>query len=320
MAKQKVFIDFKELKQRITIKQVLDHYGLTAMLTRKGDELVGSCPACKSLAKNVFKANLERNMWNCFAGQGCKGGNILDLVMAIEGIDKVRDAGVLIVEWFGLFKSQSPVTQAATSVQEEDEPAGEEELTQNRPLEFTLKNLERDHTAIHKLGLKPETINRFSLGWCSRSSIFKGRVVFPIHNILGELVAYAGLPNKTDNKHRLPPADKFNPKLELYNAQDVFQAKQKKTHDLVIVQDFAEVWKLSEIGLNNVVSLMPGMPLTMQQLDLLLEHLVDWQQITLICDPADHITATLVALTSNFYVRYGQFSYQSLYQDILKGA
>ena len=296
-----IFIDFKALKQKITIQQVLDHYNLTAILTRKGDELVGSpCPICKSQAKNVFKANTSKNSWNCFS-QRHSGGNILDFVMQMEGTDKVRDAGVLIVDWFGLYKrsAQTEATKAPeTSAEVKDE------LTINPPLSFTLKSLERDHTAIHKLGLKPDTVEHFDIGWCSKGML-KGRVAVPIHNVQGELVAYVGLPNQQDRQDKFPPLDKFNPKLELYNAHQALPVAQER--GLVIVQDFIEVWRAYEHGLN-AVALM-NQPLTLQQVHLLSEKLSDWQEVTLVCAPADYIGDTLIALASNFAVRYVSFAY-----------
>ena len=81
------FIDFKALKQKITIEQILNHYNLLPTLTRKDDHLIGACPVCKSQS-DTFKAHTEKNVWNCFANKGCTGGNILDLVMKIEGTDK----------------------------------------------------------------------------------------------------------------------------------------------------------------------------------------------------------------------------------------
>ncbi len=258
----------------------------------------------------MFKANTERNMWNCFANKGCKGGNILDLVMAIERIDKVRDAGVLIVDWFGLYKRSA--LNEATSVPETSEEITDE-LTVNSPLAFTLKSLERDHTAVHKLGLKPETIEHFGIGWCSKGML-KGRVAVPIYNPQNQLLAYAGMPNKMDKAYKFPPTGKFNRGLELYNAQNAFLTAQGDQFVLIIVQSFLEVWRACEHGLRAIALMHQS--LTHQQLDLLLDHLADWQQIILVCEPANQIGDMLVALTSNFSVRYAPFNYadESVYQ------
>ena len=227
-------------------------------------------------------------------------GNILDLVMAIEKTDKVREAGVLIVEWFGLYK-HSAQTKALSIPETSEETT--DDLTVNSPLTFTLKSLEQDHTAIHKLGLKPDTVEHFGIGWCSKGML-KGRVAVPIHNVKNELVAYTGLPSKTDKGYKYPPADKFNPKLELYNVQALARAQDQ---GLIIVQDFVEVWRVWEHGLN-AVALM-NQTLSHQQLDLLMSYLIEWQSLILVCNPISCIGDALVALTTNFSVRYVPFAY-----------
>ena len=44
MNPKKNWVDYKELKQWVTVKEVLDHYGLLPGMKQKKDELIGLCP------------------------------------------------------------------------------------------------------------------------------------------------------------------------------------------------------------------------------------------------------------------------------------
>lgn len=84
-------MNMTEVKSNVPITEVLDHYQVK--LQRKGAELVGLCPFCRSQG---FKANTERNCWKCFS---CKdGGNILDFVAKKE-LCTVHQAAGVIATW-----------------------------------------------------------------------------------------------------------------------------------------------------------------------------------------------------------------------------
>ena len=38
------WVDYKELKQRVSIKEILHRYGLLSSMRQKKDELIGLCP------------------------------------------------------------------------------------------------------------------------------------------------------------------------------------------------------------------------------------------------------------------------------------
>ena len=92
-------IDFKELKQRVRIMQIAEHYGWP--LKDKGkDKLIGACPIHDGeQGSTAFQITPSKDLWYCFK---CKeGGNILDIVVAVEKCD-IRTAGLKISEWFNL--------------------------------------------------------------------------------------------------------------------------------------------------------------------------------------------------------------------------
>ncbi len=79
-------------------------------------------------------------------------------------------------------------TQPGESASERQ--AGESPPQPNRPLTFELK-LDAEHPWFAEVGLLPETVEEFGLGFCSRGTM-AGRICFPIRNASGELLGYAG--------------------------------------------------------------------------------------------------------------------------------
>jgi len=69
------FVDFRAIRERITMEQVLEHYGVLHTLKRNGNRLSGPCPIHNGTNPTQFRVETDRNIWNCFSE--CKhGGNI----------------------------------------------------------------------------------------------------------------------------------------------------------------------------------------------------------------------------------------------------
>src|SRR5438067_6763890 len=94
------WVDFKEIKSKVSILQVLGRYGVLETLARKGnsDRFSGPCPIHGGTNKTHFRVSISKNCWNCF-GSCHSGGNIIDFVSKKEGIP-FRDAALLIQRWF----------------------------------------------------------------------------------------------------------------------------------------------------------------------------------------------------------------------------
>ena len=114
-------LSFKDLKQRISLEQVLRHYNLFDGLQLKGKSHRGPCPFCEAEG-SPFSVSIEKNCYQCFA---CKtSGNILDFVIKWEGV-KVREAGQLLAKAFLDGKAPREPTKPLQAVQREASPAGE---------------------------------------------------------------------------------------------------------------------------------------------------------------------------------------------------
>ena len=243
------WVDMKALRRQVSMEDVLAHYELQDTLQRKGKSLVGPCPIHKGTSPSQFSVSLEKNLFNCF--EGCGGGNVMDLVIKIEGVD-ARAAALLLQEWFHLGgkpeqsdTSQSAAPAPAPPPEPKEERVRERKesgiaLKRNIPLDFALKNLDAAHPYLDERECELETVQEFGLGFCSKG-LMKGRIAIPIHNEHGELIAYAGRwpgdPPEGEGKYKLPP--KFHPDLVVFNLHRA-RLYAREEGKLVVVKGFFE--------------------------------------------------------------------------------
>lgn len=269
------WIDFKDLKARVRIEDVLARYGYRASLTDKGDgKLVGPCPIHKGKNPGSFHVNTEKNIFNCFSS--CGGGNVLDLVMKIEDC-AIREAGQKLASWFELTFEKKPQAKQKeeAKAKEKETPAAavrqesRQEEVINPPLQRPLASLNQDHPYLWVRELVVDTVKTFGLGFCTRG-IMKERIAIPIHNEQGQLVAYAGrattdeLAGK-DGKYKLPQG--FQKSRVVWNLR---RAREHGRNGLVVVEGFFDAMHVHQAGFPNVVALM-GSALSDEQAQLLVD-------------------------------------------------
>jgi DNA primase len=260
---EKAFIGFDTLKRAVSMIQILDRYGLTERLHRSGDSLSGPCPIHAGHNKTQFRVSLSKNCWICF-GDCNGGGSIVDFVSRKEGLG-IRDAALLIQDWFNV----QPPNGNGSQLRDAYLAAGTREPTLasanllpqpefNPPLRFTLQHVDKAHPYLAARGLSQETIETFGLGYCA-SGVMAGRIVIPIHNREGRLVAYAGRwpgePPDGQPKYRLPKG--FRKSLELFNQHRAKQADPARP--LVVVEGFFGCMRVWQAGHRRVVSTMGSM-------------------------------------------------------------
>jgi DNA primase len=108
----------------------------------------------------------------------------------------------------------------------------------------------------------------------------QGRVVIPIHNEKGELVAYAGRSiDGSEPRYKLPAG--FHKSLELFNLHRAI-GETNEARFVVLVEGFFDCMKVSAAGFP-CVALM-GSSLSEQQEQLLLRH---FMKVTLLLDGDD---------------------------------
>jgi CHC2 zinc finger len=143
------WIDFKELRAKLTFEQVLRHYGVE--VKSKGDQHHGYCPLPNHNGKKnspSFSANLKRGIFQCF-GCGAKG-NLLEFAAMMENVDP-KDAAAFRKVSGELQKKFCPELRATpqaaakpTAKPNKLEP-NELPVVVNAPLGFDLKGLDAEH-------------------------------------------------------------------------------------------------------------------------------------------------------------------------------
>lgn len=270
MSDKNKWVDFQFVRSNVGFAQVLEHYQLTETFRPQsgGKSLRGPCPIHKGTNTDGFSIELEKNIWICHSKTACSsGGNILDFVAKMEGV-ALRQAALLLVEWFNLpdspgkpnpaeSKSERPSKSTATQKHAEShssQPPENSSTLVNKPLKFTLSNLDERHPYLYHKGLTDESILEFDLGYCSKG-MMTGRIVVPIRNADGELVAYAGrLVDEQDGepKWKMPPG--------YFKTQDVFNLHSAFNNPLemplIVVEGFFDAIKLHQQGHRKVVALM----------------------------------------------------------------
>src|SRR4051812_19131414 len=176
------WVDFKAVKAAVPILAVLQRYQVNGLKKGQGSEWRGRCPIHQGEGADAFHVNTEKNCFHCFA---CgKRGNVLDFVAAMEGCG-VRDAALKIQQWFlPAGESGRPGAVLAAST---NDGGGK-----NPALALQLKGVDGGHAYLVGRGISRETAEHFGVGFFSGKGSMSGRVVIPIHNGEGELVAYAG--------------------------------------------------------------------------------------------------------------------------------
>lgn len=100
---------------------------------------------------------------------------------------------------------------------------------------------------------------------------FRGRVMFPIHNITGKVIAFGA---RTLSKDKKQPKYLNSPETDLYNKSRVlyglFQAKQfiRQEDNCYLVEGYTDVMAMHQAGVQNVVS-SSGTALTDEQVKLI---------------------------------------------------
>src|SRR5215831_13516959 len=149
------WVSFDEIKSRVSMREVLTHYGLMQgtqeKSSKRGIELRLRCPFHEDKTPSL-SISAETGKFHCF-GCHAKGGDIFDFVVSKEGIsasDRTknrRQAALLIQDWFGVTSEgtsapQTPSADETLTAVEAVTPSQEEpEGPINPPLTFTFKHL-----------------------------------------------------------------------------------------------------------------------------------------------------------------------------------
>jgi DNA primase len=274
----RAWVDYRSVKAAVSMEMALASYGIR-LHRLDGAYLRGRCPLSahtSNSSRHSFIVNTEKNAWachsdSCVAARGGRiGGNVLDFISAMENCS-VREAALKLQDWFVVSTVHSPRDRQPEVKHSHDAtPVGD-----NKPLSFALSLIDCSHAYLAERGVDPETARHFGIGYNRGKGSMAGRVVVPIHDENGFLVAYAGRSvDQTEPKYRFPP--RFRKSLVLFN----LHRAAPHGECVVVVEGFFDCIKVHQAGLPCVVALM-GCSLSIRQEELLRQH---FREVILLLD------------------------------------
>ena len=293
----------EEIKSRIDIVELASEY-LT--LKKAGRNYSGLCPFHQEKTPS-FTVNREKQMFYCF---GCgEGGNAITLLMKIanmtfpEAVKSLAEKTGVILPLRSLNKDGSQ----KDSLREEITGLNLKAAQQfSRNLNSSAGKVAREY--LQSRGISDDAIKHFRLGfapdtWRSLTDYiegigsslklaeqaglivagkegsfydrFRGRLIFPIENIFGEIVAFGGrVMEKGEPKYlNSPESPVYIKGKNLYGLNKAKEEIRKQKFAL-IVEGYLDLISLWNAGICNVVATL-GTALTREHLELLRRYTLD---------------------------------------------
>jgi DNA primase len=274
----RAWVDYRAVKAAVSMEMALATYGIH--LHRIAHDYVrGRCPLPAHSSKSSrqsFIVNTEKNAWSCHSDScaaargGRIGGNVLDFISAMENCS-VREAALKLRDCFTVPSVRSePVSRRQSGDSREAIPDSD-----NKPLSFVLSRIDSSHPYLAARGVDPEVARHFGIGYNRGTGSMAGRIVIPIHDENGFLVAYVGRSvDQTEPKYRFPA--RFRKSLALFN----LHRAGAHGKSVVVVEGFFDCIRVHQAGLPCVVALM-GSSLSVRQEELLCGH---FREVVLLLD------------------------------------
>jgi len=288
----------QEVLAAARVDQVVEDY---VNLKRRGVNLLGLCPFHDEKTPS-FTVSPAKNIYKCF---GCgEGGGPVQFIMAQEQLsfpDAIRNlAGKYNIE---LEESH----QNDEEYLEEKRKIDSLHIINKYALDYYVENLTQSHEGkaiglsyFKERGFLEKTIEDFQLGYALSDGkaftkkalkagykqellqdlgltsqkgydFFRGRVLFPIHNLSGKVIAFSG--RILDNNKKQPKYIN-SPETELYNKRKtlygIHLAKKhiRSKDNCYIVEGYSDVISLYQSGIQNIVA-SSGTSLTNEQIRLI---------------------------------------------------
>ncbi len=291
----------EEIKNRINIVDVVGDF---VRLKRSGSSFKALSPFTTEKTPSFYVVP-SKGIFKDFSSG--KGGDAITFVMEMDGLSYVEALKYLATK-YGIEIQEEEQTDEAMEVQNERESL---HIVLNYANEYFQRVLHDGGQSaglayFKERGFSEDTIKKFELGYSKeiwdgllndaiqkgyqkelleeaglivtkedRSyDRFRGRIMFPIHNISGKPVAFGGR-KLTGNDEQ--PKYINSPETKLYDKSRVlygmFQAKSdiRKEDNCILVEGYTDVMALHQSGMANVVS-SSGTALTEDQVKLIRRH------------------------------------------------
>ena len=275
-------------------------------LKKKGVNYQACCPFHNEKTPS-FVVSPSKGVYKCF---GCgKGGNAVTFVMEHEGVS-YPEALKIVAKRYGIEIQEREQTEEDVRRNNDRESMfALNGWAAEYFAKYMLSSTEGRSVGLsyfsQKRGFTEATIRKFGLGFCSSEGNamtmaalsagykqefltstglslvregdgklrdrFRDRVIFPVHNISGRVVAFGGRTLRTDKSvakyQNSPESEIYSKKRELYGLYFAKKAIQQQDY-AIMVEGYTDVISMHQAGVENVVS-SSGTSLTVEQIQLL---------------------------------------------------
>ena len=275
-------------------------------LKKKGVNYQACCPFHNEKTPS-FVVSPSKGVYKCF---GCgKGGNAVTFVMEHEGVS-YPEALKIVAKRYGIEIQEREQTEEDVRRNNDRESMfALNGWAAEYFAKYMLSSTEGRSVGLsyfaQKRGFTEATIRKFGLGFCSsegnamtmaalsagykqefltstglslvregdgkQRDRFRDKVIFPVHNISGRVVAFGGRTLRTDKSvakyQNSPESEIYSKKRELYGLYFAKKAIQQQDY-AIMVEGYTDVISMHQAGVENVVA-SSGTSLTTEQVQLL---------------------------------------------------
>lgn len=302
----------KSIDEVLEIARIEDVVRDYVDLKNRGSNLIGLCPFHKEKTPS-FSVSPSKNIFKCF---GCgKGGNTAQFIMEVEQLS-FPEAIRTLAKKYQITLEESFKQEINPELQQEQEslyiinqfalnfykdnlrnnPIGQsvalsyfkqrgflEQIIEKFELGFAFDEPDALLNKARKEGFKLDFLQKLGLVTAQQKDFFRNRVIFPIHNLTGKPIAFAGRHLTSDSKS---PKYINSPETELYQKSKTLYglhlAKKsiRDKNNCFLVEGYTDVMALHQAGIENVVA-SSGTSLTEDQVHVLKRFT---QQVSLLYD------------------------------------
>ncbi len=299
-------IDRETIDRIYAAANIVDIVGDYVTLKRQGVNYQACCPFHQEKTPS-FVVSPARGIYKCF---GCgKGGNAVNFIMEYENVT-YPEALKMVAKRYGIEVREKEMTEEEVRRNDNRESMfALNTWASDYFSKYLLNEAEGRSVGLsylsHNRGFTDSTIRKFGLGFCpskgdmfSRAAReagykeeyllstglsiksdrdgslfdrFRDRVIFPVHNVSGRVVAFGGRTLRTDKKvakyQNSPESEIYNKSRELYGLYFAKKAIQQEDF-AIMVEGYADVISMHQAGVENVVA-SSGTSLTVDQIRLL---------------------------------------------------
>ena len=299
-------IDRETVDRIYAAANIVDIVGEYVTLKRKGVNYVACCPFHNEKTPS-FVVSPSKGLYKCF---GCgKGGNAVTFVMEQESVS-YPEALKMVAKRYGIEVHEEALSDEELRRNDDRESMfALNSWAADYFASYLHRDSEGINVGLsyfrQKRSLTDATIKKFGLGFCpskgdrmSKGALaagykqefllstglslaresdgslydrFRDRVIFPVHNISGRIVAFGGRTLRTDKQvakyQNSPESEIYSKKRELYGLYFAKKAIQQQNF-AIMVEGYLDVISMHQAGIENVVA-SSGTSLTTEQIRLL---------------------------------------------------